>query len=67
MKLTKKNVKWFEKEQKTYGTEVALHNWVWLIAVELLEDLGISKVVTTSKNPLNNGNLAGREVKVALP
>jgi len=46
MKLTKYKVKWFEKEQKEYGTEIALYNLIWQIAAELFEDLEINKIST---------------------
>lgn len=44
MKVTRKLVKWFEKEQRTYGTEVALANAYWLQADAQLRELGAKAV-----------------------
>lgn len=44
MKLTKKFVRWFEKEQEAYGTKTALHNVLFLTATDILHDIGIKSV-----------------------
>lgn len=49
MKLTKALVRWFEQEQRTYGTEVALFNLLFTKATEDLRDLGVQKVTTSTK------------------
>jgi hypothetical protein len=59
MKLTKKNIKFFEAEQKRWGTEVALYNWVWLIACDLLHDVGVTDIKTKS-----GGKRQGKAVRV---
>ncbi len=50
MKVTKTVIKEFENEQKQFGTKVAITNVIWLIASELLKDIGVKKVSTTYKN-----------------
>lgn len=47
MKLTNKVVKQFETDQKTYGTKVALHNVIWLLAVDILHGIGVKNVKTS--------------------
>jgi len=49
MKLTKKTVAMFEEEQQRYGTEVALYNVIWLLAAEVLQNIGVTRVRTTTK------------------
>ena len=49
MKITKTVIKQFESEQKDFSTEVAIHNLVWKLAEELLRDIGITKISTSSK------------------
>lgn len=46
VKITNSLVKTFEKDQKEYGTKLALTNFVWLLATGLLHDLGIGNVKT---------------------
>lgn len=46
MKVTKALVKQFEADQREFGTHVAIHNLVWMIAVGILADLGIKTVKT---------------------
>lgn len=46
MKITKNVIRQFESEQKDFGTYVAVYNIVFLVATELLKDLGIKKVKT---------------------
>jgi hypothetical protein len=46
MKLTKQFIKHFEQEQKSFGTNTALYNVIWLIASDLLKDIGITKIKT---------------------
>jgi len=50
MKLTKSMVQWFEREQRDYGTAVALYNLLWLKAAEDLKRLGVTRVRTTQKS-----------------
>lgn len=43
--LSKTSVKWFETEQKQFGTRVALHNFIWeKFAHRTLRDLGHKRV-----------------------
>lgn len=49
MKITKALVKRFEEDQKQNGTNTAIYNVIWLIADELLKDLGVTKVHTSTK------------------
>jgi hypothetical protein len=46
MKLTKTVIKNFEQEQKEFGTKTALFNIIWIIASELLKDIGIKNIKT---------------------
>ena len=50
MKLNKQFVRNFEREQKQYGTEVALYNVFWLIAAEIFRMAGIGNIKTRIKN-----------------
>jgi len=40
MRLNKKTIQWFEKEQKDYGTKVALYNLIFTIAGDLMREAG---------------------------
>jgi hypothetical protein len=51
MKITPARVKWFEQEQRQYGTTTALFNLLWLKAAEDLEALGVKRVSTKLKKP----------------
>ena len=46
MHVTKELIAWFEDDQQTYGTDVALHNLLWLQAAAQLKELGITGVST---------------------
>ena len=46
MKLTKQVIKQFEKEQKDYGTKVALFNILWSVAGDLMKDIGVTNIKT---------------------
>lgn len=48
MKLTKSVIKMFEDDQKNYGTKIALFNIIWQIAEELMRDIGVKGIKTTS-------------------
>ena len=47
MRLTNAMVKWFEDEQREYGTKTALSNLLWTVAASLFEGLGITRIRTT--------------------
>ena len=47
MKITKQTVIMFEEERIRFGVEVALKNFQWLIANELLKGSGVAGVKTT--------------------
>ena len=49
MKVDKKLVKFFEKEQKVWGTKIALCNLMWIIGAQFMEDAGVKRVRTTYK------------------
>jgi hypothetical protein len=49
MTLTKALVRWFEQEQRTYGTEVALFNLLWRKATADMQALGVTRVRTDVK------------------
>lgn len=49
MKLTKREIKDFEKQQKEYGTETALYNVIWGIAADLLKDVGVTRIRTSCR------------------
>jgi len=46
MKITKSLVKQFENDQKENGTKTALFNIIWMLAAEILNDLGIKSIKT---------------------
>lgn len=48
MKITKQLIKFFENEQREFGTEVAIHNLLWTLAADLYKDLGIDTIKTTA-------------------
>lgn len=45
-RLSKVRLRQFEADQKENGTEVALFNYTWLIATDLLREIGASRVRT---------------------
>lgn len=47
MKITKELVKYFEAQQRDFGTEVAMSNLLWQNASEQLTDLGVVKLHTS--------------------
>lgn len=47
MKITRAVVTQFEQDQKDHGTKVALSNLLWLVASDLMTDLGVTRVRTT--------------------
>jgi hypothetical protein len=49
MKVTKALVKRFEEEQKKNDTETAIFNILWLSAVEMLNDIGVKQIKTSTK------------------
>ncbi len=40
------NVKWFEDEQKQFGTKVAMHNLIWTVATDILSTIGEKHIHT---------------------
>ena len=40
-------VKFFEKEQRDYGTKIALGNLFWLIGADFMEAAGVRNIKTT--------------------
>jgi hypothetical protein len=51
MKVTPKLVKLFEREQKKYGTDVALHNFQWLSVTDQMRQLGATHIETEYDQP----------------
>jgi len=49
MKLNKQVVKWFEREQREWGTATAIFNLLWIKAADDLEAIGVRRVRTTQK------------------
>jgi len=49
MKLTEAVVQDFEDDQEEYGTKTALYNIIFILATELLIDLGIKGIRTKGK------------------
>lgn len=47
LKLNKALVRFFESEQKNYGTEVAMGNLIWLIGTDILHKAGVKNIKTT--------------------
>lgn len=47
MKITRSKVKLFEDTQKQKGTKVALENTLWLLASEILTDIGVKNIQTS--------------------
>lgn len=43
MKITKNLIALFEQEQRQYGTKVALQNFLWVVAQQILKDLGATR------------------------
>ena len=50
MKITQNFAKWFENDQKAFGTKVALQNLLWSLGAELLHDAGVKNIKTTYRN-----------------
>lgn len=46
MKLTKTEVREFERQQKQYGTRTALQNVLWVVAADLMKDIGVTRIRT---------------------
>jgi hypothetical protein len=49
MKITKNTIKQFEREQKSFGTDVALYNVIWQIAADILAGIGVKHISTSDK------------------
>ena len=49
MKLTEKDAKFFEEQQKEHDTLTCLKNFQWQIAAELLHDIDVKNIKTTYK------------------
>lgn len=47
VKLDKKTVKRFEREQKEHGTETALHNLLWRLLSDLFREVLRKKRIVT--------------------
>jgi hypothetical protein len=47
MKITKTLIKLFEDDQKYHGTKIALSNILWLLATDILTDIGVKRTHTT--------------------
>lgn len=39
----------FERDQKDYGTAVAVHNLVWLLAADMMHQVGVKQIKTLHK------------------
>jgi hypothetical protein len=50
MKITKYDVKTFEETQKKHGTKTAISNILFLVADELLKDIGATRVRVSYKS-----------------
>lgn len=46
--LNKKLVKWFEAEQKEWGTETAIYNLLWSTAADIMHNIGVKHIKTSS-------------------
>lgn len=51
MKLTKATIKHFENDQKDSGTKVALHNFAFNIAADILHGVGVKNIKVTHHRP----------------
>lgn len=49
MKVTKNIVRQFENEQKQFGSEIAIKNVIWILASEMLNNIGVTKIHTSYK------------------
>lgn len=54
MRITRDKVKLFEDTQEQHGTKVAIENVLWLLASEILTDIGVKHLKTSYKeNKIN--------------
>jgi len=44
--LDKKSVRFFEKQQKEFGTKVAMYNLLWTVVSELFTSIGVKEIKT---------------------
>jgi hypothetical protein len=49
MKITSSLIKDFEADQEKHGTKTAIFNLLWLKARQDLDDLGVTRVQTSTK------------------
>lgn len=49
MKLTNQTVKWFESEQKRFGTKTAIYNLIYSIGADILKGIGVKQIKTSDK------------------
>lgn len=47
MRLTNAMVKWFESEQRDYGTKTAMSNLLWMVAESIFAGIGITRIRTS--------------------
>lgn len=44
---TKEYVRFFEKDQKQFGTETAISNLLWTVAADIMKQAGVKNIKTT--------------------
>ena len=47
MKLSRSVIRQFEQDQVAHGTKTALYNVIWVLAGELLKDIGVKRIKTS--------------------
>jgi len=50
MRLTQSMVKWFEQEQREYGTKTAMSNLLWMVAESIFAGIGVRSIKTTYRS-----------------
>lgn len=50
-RIKRPTVKQFELDEADSGTAVALYNAIWIIASDILHDIGVKRIRTSTKTP----------------
>ncbi len=58
MRLTDSMVKWFEREQRDYGTKTAMSNLLWMVAESIFAGIGVRSIKTTYRSDAKKRRVA---------
>jgi hypothetical protein len=50
-RIKRPTVKQFEQDERESGTAIALYNAIWIIASDIMHDIGVKRIRTSNKEP----------------